>query len=138
MTINHTPRDTIETLNFAGLQKVTRYVRDMTVALAQLPEAPDYVKVERNRRRNAPRVRLGIQFETIENGIRVTSVQEGSAAARSGLQEGDLLRQLDGSDVRNAEELVAVLRKLEPGKDYPLMVNRLDKEIRLRISPERR
>ena len=58
----HTPRDTIETLNFAGLQKVTRYVRDMTVALAQLPEAPDYVKVERTRRRNPPRVRLGIQF----------------------------------------------------------------------------
>jgi len=134
----HTPRDTIETLNFPGLHKVTRYVRDMTVALAQLPEAPDYVKVERNRRRNTPRVRLGIQFETIEEGLRVTSVQEGSAAARSGLKKDDILWQLDGTDVRNAEELVAVLRKLEPGKDYPLMVNRLDKEIRLRISPERR
>ncbi len=134
----HTPRDTIETLNFAGLHKVTRYVRNMTVALAQLPEAPGYVKVERNPGRNAPRVRLGIQFEALEEGIRVTSVQAGSAAARSGLQNSDILRQLDGMDLANTNDLTAVLRRLEPGKEYPLAVGRRGKDLKLRIVPERR
>ncbi|MBB06729.1 MAG: hypothetical protein CMN03_00480 [Roseibacillus sp.] len=134
----HTPRDTIETLNFPGLLKVTGYVRDMTMELARLPEAPGYVKVERNRGRNAPPVRLGIQFEAIEEGIRVSRVQEESAAARSGLQENDLLRKLNGADVRNRDELIAVLRKLEPGKEYPLTIIRMEKEITLRIAPEKR
>lgn len=134
----HTPRDTIETLNFPGLLAVTGYVREMTEELARLPEAPGYVKVERNRRRNAPRVRLGIQFEPVEKGIRVTTVQEGSAAAQAGLQVGDILRELDGEAVGNTEELVAVLRKLQPGKDYPLTISRGNDQEKLTIVPQQR
>ena len=134
----HTPRDTIETLNFTGLHKVTGYVRDLTVEIARLKEAPGYVKVERNRRRNVPRVRLGIQFEAIEEGIRVTSVQEGSAAAQSGLQNDDILRQLDGMNLGNGDDLIAVLRRLEPGKEYPLAVGRKGKDLKLRIVPQKR
>ncbi|MEE2622955.1 MAG: PDZ domain-containing protein, partial [Verrucomicrobiota bacterium] len=134
----HTPRDTIETLNFTGLHKVTGYVRDLTVEIARLKEAPGYVEVKRNRRRNVPRVRLGIQFEAIEEGIRVTSVQEGSAAAQSGLQNDDILRQLDGMNLGNGDDLIAVLRRLEPGKEYPLAVGRKGKDLKLRIVPEKR
>ena len=36
------------------------------------------------------------------------------------------------------DELIAVLRKLEPGKDYPLTIIRMEKEITLRIAPEKR
>ena len=68
--------------------------------IARLKGAPGYVEVERNRKRNAPRVRLGIQFEAIEEGLRVTRVHEGSAAAQSGLQNNDILRQLDGMCAR--------------------------------------
>ncbi len=134
----HTPRDTVEALNFPGLQRVTRYVRKITVELARLPEAPDHVKVERNRGRNAPRVRLGIQFEPVEGGLRVSQVQEGSPAAKSGLREKDILRQLDGSDLPDPNALLAVLRRLEPGKAYPLVITRLEKKVSLQISPERR
>ena len=134
----HTPRDTIETLNFTGLHKVTDYVRNLTVEIARLKGAPGYVEVERTRKRNAPRVRLGIQFEAVEEGLRVTRVQEGSAAAQSGLQNSDILRQLDGMDLANTNDLTAVLRRLEPGKEYPLAVGRRGKDLKLRIVPERR
>ena len=134
----HTPRDTIETINFPGLHTVTRYVRGITVELARLPDAPGHVKVERARGRNAPRVRLGIQFEPTEEGIRVSGVQEGSPAARCGVREEDILRQLDGSDLPDRDALLTILRRLDPGKKYSLVVNRLGKAVRLRISPERR
>lgn len=113
-------------------------MRNLTVEIARLKGAPGYVEVERNRKRNAPRVRLGIQFEAIEEGLRVTRVHEGSAAAQSGLQNNDILRQLDGMDLANTDDLTAVLRRIEPGKDYPLAVGRKGKNLKLRIVPERR
>mgnify|MGYP003323223781 FL=1 len=83
-------------------------------------------------------MRLGIQFEPVEKGIRVTTVQEGSAAAQAGLQVGDILRELDGEAVGNTEELVAVLRKLQPGKDYPLTISRGNDQEKLTIVPQQR
>ena len=134
----HTPRDTIETLNFTGLHKVTRYVRNLTVELAQLTAAPGHVEVARTRGGNAPRVRLGIQFETAAQGLRVSNVQDGSPAARSGLREDDILRQLDGDKLPDAQALLGVLGRLEPGEQYSLLVTRQDKEVRLQVTPEGR
>ena len=134
----HTPRDTIETLNFPGLLKVTSYVKDMALQLTTIPKPPGYIKVERNARRPAPRVLLGIRFEGGESGLRVTDVQEESAASRSGLREGDVLRKLDGKNIDDREALIAVLLQLEPGETYPIQVARGQENLTFQITPDKR
>jgi len=134
----HTPRDTIETLNFPGLLKVTSYVKDMALQLTTLPKPPGYIKVERNAQRPTPRVLLGIRFEGGENGLRVTNVQEESAASRSGLREGDILRKLDGKNIDGREALVSILLQLEPGETYPIQVGRGQENITFQITPDKR
>ena len=134
----HTPRDTIETLNFPGLLKVTSYVKDMALQLTTLPKPPGYIKVERNAQRPTPRVLLGIRFEGGESGLRVTNVQEESAASRSGLREGDILRKLDGKNIDGREALVSILLQLEPGETYPIQVGRGQENITFQITPDKR
>ena len=134
----HTPRDTIETLNFPGLLKVTGYVRDMALELTKLPKPPGYIKVERNARRPTPRVLLGIRFEDEQRGLRVTNVQQDSAASRSGLRDGDILRKLDDQNIGDREALVSVLLQLEPGKTYPVEVERAEESVTLQITPDKR
>ena len=43
----HTPRDTIDKIDYTGLEKVSKYLRDLTTATANLESAPDYIKVKR-------------------------------------------------------------------------------------------
>ena len=61
-----------------------------------------------------------------------------AAGPQAGLQVGDILRELDGEGVGNTEELVAVLRKLQPGKDYPLTISRGNDLEKLTIVPQQR
>ena len=43
----HTPRDTPDKIDYPGLEKVSKYLRDLTSATANLESAPDYIKVKR-------------------------------------------------------------------------------------------
>ena len=43
----HTPRDTTDKIDYIGLEKVSKYLRDITTATANLESAPDYIKVKR-------------------------------------------------------------------------------------------
>ena len=110
----------------------------MALQLTTIPKPPGYIKVERNARRPAPRVLLGIRFEGGESGLRVTDVQEESAASRSGLREGDVLRKLDGKNIDDREALIAVLLQLEPGETYPIQVARGQENLTFQITPDKR
>lgn len=118
---------------------MSRYLRELAVALARRAEAPGYVKVERGGRdRSAPKVRLGLVPEDAEAGVRVAQVSDDSPAARAGLQDGDVITMLDGKDVGDMEALFAVLGKLEPEKEYALTVKRGEESVELKITPDTR
>lgn len=69
--------------------------------------------------------------ETIENGQRNTQsdleiqdVMEGSAAAQMGLQKGDRLLSLDGTEVNSIEDVSAVLGKKQVGDEVTATFDR--------------
>jgi S1-C subfamily serine protease len=55
--------------------------------------------------------RLGINATPLpdENSVVVSSIYEGSVGSRAGLKEGDVIRAIDGREVRDADTLVLAL-----------------------------
>lgn len=136
----HTPKDTIDKIDFSGLEQVTNYLNNLVIELANQPEAPAYVEVPRTRGGGKPlKVTMGIRMEEFDGpGIRVTEVVADSPAEKAGLKVGDNLRNLNGEDIANVEGLIDQLRKLKPNTDYPVLLKRGEKELDVTISLEPR
>ncbi|MBN2400458.1 MAG: PDZ domain-containing protein [Candidatus Aminicenantes bacterium] len=58
----------------------------------------------------AQREKIGIMF-----GVEVVSVEKESAAAKAGIQEGDIIQLANGEKIRHAQDLVDVISELAPG-----------------------
>jgi len=98
--------------------------------------------------------RLGIEFDEVsgqfakflqapgDHAVVVTSVEEGSAAAKAGLKAGDLILRFAGRDIREARDLRAEVRKAEGGKELAVAIQRdgkpLDLKVTLATKSERR
>jgi serine protease DegQ len=68
---------------------------------------------------------LAARFDlAVEEGVAVSVVEPGSAAARAGLREGDVIVALDGEPIRTVEDLFAQLRQRRPGQRVSLTVVR--------------
>ncbi|MGH2718545.1 MAG: S1C family serine protease, partial [Actinomycetota bacterium] len=59
-----------------------------------------------------------------QDGLLVRLVEEGSAAAAAGLQEGDYITQAAGSDIAGVEDLWKVMETMAPGSGLELTVLR--------------
>ncbi len=71
--------------------------------------------------------RLGVSLEETEGalrGARVRSVEEGSAAAKAGIQEGDVVVRFDGEAVRSASQLVRLVGETPAGRSVAIEVSR--------------
>jgi membrane-associated protease RseP (regulator of RpoE activity) len=95
----------------------------------------------------APR-KLGIQYQEIEGqlagyfrltedeGVLVTSVDEGSPAARAGVKAGDVILKLAGKAVRDGRDLRRALGEADPGEEITLTVQRDGKPLDLTVRLE--
>jgi hypothetical protein len=137
----HTPADTIDKIDFPGLDGVTKYLKAITEAVARGDQAPDYAEVERPRRgRGAmPRVRIGLMpSDNQGGGVLITQVVPDSASERAGLKEGDIMLSFGGQKLKGVESLFAELGKAKAREDYEVKVKRGEKELTLKLTPEAR
>jgi photosystem II stability/assembly factor-like uncharacterized protein len=70
------------------------------------------------------RVYLGAATSATPVGLRVTDVAKDSPAGKAGLVKDDLLRSVDGKDVQQTQQLLALLRPHKPGDKVKLVVTR--------------
>lgn len=77
-----------------------------------------------------PRRRLGVQLE----GLKITSITEGLAAAKAGLKVGDVLKTFDGAELGNRDDLSDALR--EAGKKAKVTVDREGKAVEVELNFE--
>lgn len=77
--------------------------------------------------RHAGGGRLGVGLENPEGeqrGAKVRSVEEGSAAEKAGLEEGDVIVRFDGEAVRSASHLARLVGETPAGRTVPIEVSR--------------
>lgn len=109
--------------------------REINVKLAEFPE--EEPAIAGNERQNVES--LGLRVENVSpelrrrydlsnsEGVVITSVAQGSVAARVGLQEGDVITRLNRQNVRSISEFNQVIADLKPGDPVILNVLRGDR-----------
>jgi len=128
----HTPGDSIGNINFDGMEKVSNYIFDLAVDLANTkspltfteagPKAPTNTLGDRKMK-----VTLGIMpdFSGVEKrGLRVDLVIDGKAADKSGMKTGDIIVAIDGLVVKDIYGYMDRLAKLSPGQIITIEVIR--------------
>jgi len=68
------------------------------------------------------KIKLGVRYEAVDEGLKLLEVVSGSAAADAGLQAGDILTRLDGQPLAESFDLV-----------YPLSLRRENDTVTLEI-----
>jgi uncharacterized iron-regulated protein len=84
------------------------------------------------------RVRLGVQIEPDEKGVRITGVFPGSVADAAGLKRGDIVLRFDGAPVGEPFDLTYAVQQKNPGDKGTLALLRegapFDVEVTFRAS----
>jgi membrane-associated protease RseP (regulator of RpoE activity) len=116
----HGPGDTAEKINAAGMAEVAGVVARLVTHLGDGPR-PLYVKLDRPARRagSGPpgSAFFGIMADRDvgADGLRLAGVQPGSAAARAGVREGDVIIRFGGAAVNSFDELRRAIATRRPG-----------------------
>jgi serine protease Do len=81
----------------------------------------------------SPRAFLGVVTEKADKGARIEEVSEGSAAAKAGLREGDVITAVGGKPVSGPESLMELIRARKPEEEVELNYLRDNKKKTVKV-----
>jgi len=130
----HRPGDTWDKLNYQGMARIADLVLGTALAVAALPDAPNFVSLPARPpssdtgERRVGGVYLGIipEYSSNVDGVRLAGVAPNSPAASAGLREGDVIIQLADKKVSNIEDLTDALGSYRPAEQVIITVSRGD------------
>ena len=131
----NTPDDDVETIEFGGLTKIVRLVRDCVGELRSAPTRPVFDAAAMASTRsphgadNKPK--LGVRIEAIESGVRVVEIITKSPAEAAGLRVGDVLRTFSGEPIRALQDLLSAIGEVEAGSEHTVVVDREGEAVEL-------
>lgn len=79
------------------------------------------------------KVKLGVILEISKNTVRIKSVSANSNAEQAGLKKGDLLLEIDGTELIDIEDLTDKLKSLDLGDRTRLIIKRGSKKMDVEI-----
>ena len=135
----HKPSDDIDKINFAGAATVAGIALRVIHALSTEGITPDYIKVARTApARGGFKVSLGTipDYGAKVDGVRLTGVREGGAAAKAGLQKGDVIQRIGEREIHNLDDYMATFAVLEPGAKVEVAVLREGKTVTVELVPD--
>ena len=126
----HTPFDKPHTLNYDGMQQTLDYAKELISQLAQMPQRPDYINVPStmNMSHTKFKVTLGLMPDVMGAssipGLRADIVVAGKPAHKAGIRSGDVIQEINGMPVKDINEYMECLSKLQAGTTIPVKVLR--------------
>jgi serine protease Do len=73
--------------------------------------------------------RLGVKFDNDQEDAKIGTVDPGSAAAKAGLQAGDLVERINEVAIDSRETMINTIHKYRPGDHVTMLVRRGDDEL---------
>jgi len=106
----------------------------MDVTLPDMPmPAFDYVQYTRYESLDKKRARLGVLLDENAKGVEIKAVLPSSAAARVGLQKGDILQAIDGETVSKSFDVIYAIKQKQPGDEVELLIEREGESKQLKV-----
>lgn len=144
----HRPTDTPDKIDDAGLVKVATFVKEALDYLVEREE-PLSVRIagteassgqEASQTTGGRRVSFGTvpQFDFAGPGVRVDSVVPDSPAARAGVQPGDVLLQIDDTNIPDLRAFSELLKTLSPGQEITAVVVRNGARVPIKVQVDAR
>lgn len=137
----HSPRDTVDKINFEGTQKISRLMALIARGLITRDEAPDYVKVDPPKNkgsRGGLRAYLGTVPDYAQGdivGVKLSGVAQKGPAAKAGIKSGDVIVKLGGKDIKNIYDYTYVIGDVKIGEEIEIEVLRDGKRVKMKITP---
>ena len=136
----HTPQDKIHTINPAGASQVIELVDSFAEVFVDEPKLHfsknTATSSNRSQRMSSP-VRLGVHpsyTESMETGILLSGISEGTSADAAGLQAGDILLAWDDTELTGGRKLMELLKASAPGDVVTLTVQRNGQNIEIDVT----
>ncbi|WP_429885393.1 ChaN family lipoprotein [Geoalkalibacter halelectricus] len=108
--------------------------RLMDVELPQFPMRPyDFTVFTAYEDLPAPPVRLGVLLESAPTGVGVAGVMPDSPAAHAGIEKGDVLLEMDGTELRESFDVIYLVRQKQPGDTAQLRIVRDGTEMDIQV-----
>ena len=126
----HTPFDKPHTLNYDGMQQTLDYAKELISQLAEMPQRPDYINVPStvSMSHTKFKVTLGMMPDVMGAssipGLRADIVVAGKPAHKAGIRSGDVIQEINGMPVKDINEYMECLSKLQAGTIIPVKVLR--------------
>jgi serine protease Do len=76
---------------------------------------------------------LGVATKPVDKGLEITKVGKKTAAEKAELKVGDVIRKMDGKEVKTREELQAVIKEKSAGEELELEILRDGKEQKITV-----
>ena len=140
----HRPADQPDTLNYSGLERITKFssliLRDLILA----QDRPDYIKVakkDKGGNRDGLRAYLGTIPDYAGGdikGVKISGTRAGAPADKAGMKGGDIIIEFNGQKIENIYDYTYAIDAVKIGKPVKVIVERGDQKITLTITPEAR
>ncbi len=145
----HRPGDTWEKINFTGEQQIVNFAADCLDQLQTAPKAAyidkfDGEAVQLGGPGSGPQadaVALNIMPDMAQGdnkGMKVAGVTANGAAAKAGIQAGDVLTKIGNQRIDNVEDLQTAYNQFKPGDKAKAVIERDGKTITVEVTFGRR
>ena len=136
----HTPRDTPDRLNFAGMEKIARLMLLTGRGLAVSPDKPVYLAQARPKEMGRARMRAYLgsipdYAEANVKGVLLSGVTKGAPLEKSGVQAGDVIIELAGKKIENIYDYTFAIEGLKIGESVKIVVQRGEESLQLEVTP---
>ena len=135
----HKPSDDLDKINFSGATQIAEMALRVVHIVSTEQTDIDFIRVARKApARGGFKVSLGTvpDYGAQVDGVRLTGVREGGAAAEAGLQKADIIQKIGEREIHNLDDYMATFAVLEPGKEVPVVVERDGKTLTLKMVPQ--
>jgi len=140
----HKPSDTADKIDYEDLDRVVDFAAAIVRRLEEMPDAPQFTKVEQQTQSGGGRAGVRVftgtipDYSTEVKGLLLSGVIGGGPAEQAGLQKGDVIVEIAGQTIANIYDYTYALDLLKIGQPAKLVYRRAGERRETMLTPSAR